>query len=181
MKTEIKKALTTLQSGGIILYPTDTIWGIGCDATNPKAVERIYTLKRRTKNKALISLASNVAMINEFTDNKKLETPPSEKPTTIIYQNVTGLAKNLIAEDNTAAFRVPNDEFCHLLVTSFGLPIVSTSANISGNKIPKQFSEIADKIKNNVDYIVNLCQDKIIKIPSQILLINKNGRVKILR
>ena len=181
MQIEIKKALTTLKSGGIILYPTDTIWGIGCDATNLSAVERIYTLKKRTKSKALISLVSNVAMIDKFTDNNKFEIPPSEKPTTIIYQNITGLAKNLIAQDNTAAFRVPNDEFCHLLVTSFGLPIVSTSANISGNEIPKQFSEITDEIKTNVDYVVNLRQDEIMNKPSQIILINMNGSIKKLR
>ena len=181
MQIEIKKVLTTLKSGGIILYPTDTIWGIGCDATNPKAVERIYTLKKRTENKALISLVSNIAMIDKFTDNKKSKIPPSEKPTTIIYQNVTGLAKNLIAEDNTAAFRIPNDEFCHLLVTSFGLPIVSTSANISGDEIPKQFSEISNEIRNNVDYIVNLRHNELMTTPSTIIMIDEDGSVKKIR
>lgn len=181
MQIEIKKALTTLKSGGIILYPTDTIWGIGCDATNPRAVERIYTLKKRAESKALISLVSNAAMINKFTDNKKFEIPSSEKPTTIIYQNITGLAKNLIAEDDTAAFRVPNDEFCHTLITSFGLPIVSTSANISGNKIPKKFSEISKEIRNNVDYIVNLRHDELMTTPSTIIMINEDGSVKKIR
>ena len=181
MQIEIKKTVTTLKSGGIILYPTDTIWGIGCDATNPKAVERIYTLKKRTESKALISLASNVAMIDKFTANKKFETPSSEKPTTIIYQNVTGLAKNLIAQDNTAAFRVPNDEFCHLLVTSFGVPIVSTSANISGGRIPKKFSEISKEIRENVDYIVNLRHNELMTTPSTIIMRNEDGSVKKIR
>ena len=181
MKIEIKKALTTLKSGGIILYPTDTIWGIGCDATNPSAVERIYTLKKRTKSKALISLVSNVAMIDKFTDNKQSKISSSKKPTTIIYQNAKGLAKNLISQDNTAAFRIPRDRFCHLLVTSFGLPIVSTSANISGNKIPKQFSEISKEIKENVDYIVNLRHNEIMTTPSTIIMINEDGSVKKIR
>ena len=181
MQIEIKKALTTLKSGGIILYPTDTIWGIGCDATNLSAVERIYTLKKRTKSKALISLVSNVAMIDKFTDNNKFEISPSEKPTTIIYQNVTGLSRNLISQDNTAAFRITNDKFCHLLVTSFGLPIVSTSANISGNKIPKKFSEISKEIKENVDYIVNLRHNELMTTPSTIIMINEDGSVKKIR
>ena len=120
-------------------------------------------------------------MIDKFTDNNKFEISPSEKPTTIIYQNVTGLAKNLIAQDNTAAFRVPNDKFCHLLVASFGLPIVSTSANISGNEIPKQFSEISKEIRNNVDYIVNLRQNELMTTPSTIIMINEDGSVKKIR
>ena len=181
MQLEIKKALTTLKSGGIILYPTDTIWGIGCDATNSIAVERIYTIKKRTESKALISLVSNVAMIDKFTDNKQLKIPNSDKPTTIIYQNVTGLSRNLISQDNTAAFRITNDEFCHLLVTSFGLPIVSTSANISGNKIPKQFSEISKEIRENVDYIVNLRHNELMTTPSTIIMINEDGSVKKIR
>tara|TARA_X000000368_G_C23025366_1_gene709906 strand:- start:957 stop:1502 length:546 start_codon:yes stop_codon:yes gene_type:complete len=181
MQLEINKSLTTLKAGGIILYPTDTIWGIGCDATNPKAVEKIYTLKRRTESKALISLASNVTMIEKFADNTKLEIPPSKKPTTIIYKNVTGLAKNLIAQDNTVAFRVPNDEFCHLLITAFGLPIVSTSANISGNKIPKQFSEISKEIRENVDYIVNLRHNELMTTPSTIIKISEDGSIKKIR
>jgi len=181
MQLEINKALTTLKAGGIILYPTDTIWGIGCDATNSIAVERIYTIKKRTKSKALISLVSNVAMIDKFTDNKQLKIPNSDKPTTIIYQNVTGLSRNLISQDNTAAFRITNDEFCHLLVTSFGLPIVSTSANISGNKIPKKFSEISKEIKENVDYIVNLRHNELMTTPSTIIMINEDGSIKKIR
>ena len=181
MQLEINKALTTLKSGGIILYPTDTIWGIGCDATNSRAVERIYTIKKRTESKALISLVSNVAMIDKFTDNKQLKIPNSDKPTTIIYQNVTGLSRNLISQDNTAAFRITNDEFCHLLVTSFGLPIVSTSANISGNKIPKKFSEISKEIKENVDYIVNLRHNELMTTPSTIIMINEDGSIKKIR
>ena len=181
MQKEISNTLKILQSGGVILYPTDTIWGIGCDATNSEAVEKIYTLKKRAERKALISLASNITMINKFTDNKKLNIPTSEKPTTIIYKNAIGLAKNLITEDNTVAFRVPNDEFCHLLITSFGLPITSTSANTSGNKIPKKFSEISKEIKENVDYIVNLRQNELMTTPSDIIMINADGSLKKIR
>ena len=180
MQTEINKALATLQAGGTILYPTDTIWGIGCDATNPNAIAKIYKIKKRIDCKTLISLVCNKAQLQNIT-NAIPDFDITTKPTTIIYPNSTGLDASLLGVDGSAAIRIVADGFCKELIQEFGKPIVSTSANISGEKHPKQFSEITDKIKNNVDYIVNLHQDKIMKIPSQILLINKNGRVKILR
>ena len=180
MQTEINKALATLQAGGTILYPTDTIWGIGCDATNPNAIAKIYKIKKRIESKALISLVCNKTQLQNIT-NSIPDFDITTKPTTIIYPNSTGLDASLLGVDGSAAIRIVTDGFCKELIQEFGKPIVSTSANISGEKHPKKFSEITDKIKNNVDYIVNLRQDKIMKIPSQILLINKNGSIKILR
>ncbi len=181
MQNEINKALEVLKNGGTILYPTDTIWGIGCDATNESAIERIFDIKKRVESKAMISLVCNTEMIDDYTNSNQLQISLSDKPTSVIYQNVNSLANNLIAKDKTAAFRISNDKFCHRLVSKFGFPIVSTSANISGKDLPKQFSEISDEIKDNVDYVVNLRKSEIMKIPSQILLINKNGSIKILR
>ena len=180
MQTEINKALAILQTGGTILYPTDTIWGIGCDATNPNAIAKIYKIKKRIDCKALISLVCNKTQLQNIT-NLIPDFDITIKPTTIIYPNITGLDASLLGVDGSAAIRIVKDGFCKELIQKFGKPIVSTSANISGEKHPKQFSEITDKIKNNVDYIVNLCQAKIMKIPSQILLINNNGSIKILR
>ena len=180
MQKEINNALQVLKNGGTILYPSDTIWSIGCDATNPNAIAKIYKIKKRIESKALISLVCNKTQLQNIT-NSIPDFDITTKPTTIIYPNITGLDTSLLEVDGSAAIRIVTDEFCKELIQEFGKPIVSTSANISGEKHPKQFLEIVDEIKDNVDYIVNLHQDKIMKIPSQILLINKNGRVKILR
>ena len=180
MQKEISQALQILKDGGLFLYPTDTIWGIGCDATNEKAVAKVIELKQRNESKALISLVGDKKQLTTLTKQIPKEAE-SDKPTTIIYANISGIANNLIANDGTAAIRIVQDHFCKQLIQNFGKPIVSTSANISGENTPKQFSEISEEIKNNVDYIVNLCQDKIMKIPSQILLINKDGSIKKIR
>lgn len=181
MKSEINKALWVLQNGGTILYPTDTIWGIGCDATNFEAVARIYKIKKRSEKKALILLAEDTNMISKYTNSKQLSACAKKQPTTIIYQNVKGLPHNLIGEDNTAGFRIPNDPFCKRLLTRFKLPIVSTSANISNEACANKFSEISKEIKNNVDYIVNLRQEEIMNTPSSIFFINPDGTVKKIR
>ena len=181
IEIEIRNTLTILKNGGVILYPTDTIWGIGCDSTNEKAVDRIYNIKKRIKNKPLISLVCNIEMINKFTNSDQLRVELTQNPTTIIYQNVTGLTKSLITEEKTSALRITNDTFCNTLISQFGLPIVSTSANISNEKIPKQFSEISKEIKENVDYIVNLRHDEIMKNPSTIILINKDRSITKIR
>jgi len=181
MQNEINKALEVLKNGGTILYPTDTIWGIGCDARNASAVAKIFDIKKRTESKAMISLVCNTEMIDDYTNSNQLQILLSDKPTSVIYQNVNSLANNLIAKDKTAAFRISNDKFCHRLVSKFGFPIVSTSANISGKDLPKQFSEIYNEIKNNVDYVVNLRQKEIMDKASEILLINKDGSIKKIR
>ena len=181
MQNEINKALEVLKNGGTILYPTDTIWGIGCDARNASAVGRIFDIKKRAESKSMISLVCNTEMINDYTNSNQLQISLSDKPTSVIYQNVNSLAKNLIAKDKTAAFRISKDKFCHRLVSEFGFPVVSTSANISGKDLPKKFSEIHNEIKNNVDYVVNLRKKEIMDKVSKILLINKDGSIKRIR
>jgi L-threonylcarbamoyladenylate synthase len=180
MQTEIDKALATLKQGGIILYPTDTIWGIGCDATNTDAIAKIFKLKKRVDSKALISLVASKEQLKSIT-----ETIPdldiTSIPTSIVYPNVKGLGQNLLAENGSAAIRIVQDTFCQKLIHSFGKAIVSTSANISGEMSPKQFSEISKEIKKNVDYIVNLRHNELMTTPSTIIMINEDGSVKKIR
>ena len=180
MKIEINKAIEILKKGGLVLYPTDTIWGIGCDATNENAVAKVFELKQRNESKALISLVGDKKELITLTKQIPKEAE-SYKPTTIIYTNISGLAKNLIANDGTAAIRIVQDHFCKQLIQNFGKPIVSTSANISGENTPEQFAEISEEIKSNVDYIVNLRQNEIMSNPSDILFINKDGSIKKIR
>ena len=180
MQTEINKALAIIKQGGIILYPSDTIWGIGCDATNTDAIAKIYKLKKRVDSKALISLVANEQQLKSIT-----ETIPdldiTSSPTTIVYPNVKGLDENLLAENGSAAIRIVHDEFCQKLILSFGKAIVSSSANISGEMAPKQFSEISEEIKKNVDYIVNLRQNELMVKPSSILMINEDTSITKIR
>jgi len=186
MKDDIKKAVEVLNSGGIILYPTDTIWGIGCDATNEKAVQRIYELKQRSDSKALIVLIDNPVKLNYYLS----ETPDmawnlielSERPLTIIYDNARNVANNLIAEDGSLAIRVSKEKFSNELCKRFRKAIVSTSANVSGENSPQNFDQISDTIKNGVDYIVNYRQNEMEKAkPSSIIKLGINGEVKIIR
>ena len=180
MEEEITQSLKILQDGGVILYPTDTIWGLGCDATNPDAIQKIYNIKQRKESKALITLVSDKKMLKKLTDSVP-DTDITSDPTTVIYQNIEGLSDNLLAEDGTAAIRIVQDEFCQKLIHSFGKAIVSTSANISGTKSPKQFSDITDDIINNADYIVNLRKKERRENSSRIIKIEKNGSITKLR
>ena len=180
MEEEIIQSLKILQSGGVLLYPTDTIWGLGCDATNMNAIQRIYTIKQREENKSLITLVSNKKMLKKLTDSVP-DTDITSKPTTVIYQNIVGLSDNLLAEDGTAAIRIVQDDFCKQLIERFGKAIVSTSANISGTESPKQFSDITTDIINNADYILNLQQKERRENPSKIIKIEKNGSITKLR
>jgi L-threonylcarbamoyladenylate synthase len=180
LKIEIDKALATLKQGGIILYPSDTIWGIGCDATNTDAIAKIFKLKKRLDSKALISLVANeqqLKLITEIIPDLDI----TSSPTTIVYPNVKGLGENLLADNGSAAIRIVQDTFCQKLILSFGKAIVSTSANISGEKSPKQFSEISEELKNNVDYIVNLRQNELMSTPSSILMINEDTSITKIR
>ena len=175
MKEDIQKALEVLRSGGIILYPTDTVWGIGCDATDPEAVAKIYALKRREDSKSLVLLASDMDMIcryvKEVPEMAVQLVEVNDKPMTIIYPDAVAgpgaaadgtlpradrycLAFNTVAEDGTVGIRIPMMDFCHQLVSRFGRPIVSTSANISGEATPKKYAEISQEIKDAVDHIV---------------------------
>ena len=175
MKEDIQKALEVLRSGGIILYPTDTVWGIGCDATDPEAVAKIYALKRREDSKSLVLLASDMDMIcryvKEVPEMAVQLVEVNDKPMTIIYPDAVAgpgaaadgtlpradrhcLAFNTVAEDGTVGIRIPMMDFCQQLVSRFGRPIVSTSANISGEATPKKYAEISREIKYAVDHIV---------------------------
>ena len=180
MQSEISRSLKILQNGGVILYPTDTIWGLGCDATNPDAIQKIYNIKQRKESKALITLVSDKKMLKKLTDSVP-NTDITSDPTTVIYQNIEGLSDNLLAEDGTAAIRIVQDDFCKQLIEIFGKAIVSTSANISGTKSPKQFSDITDDIINNADYIVNLRKKERRENSSRIIKIEKNGSITKLR
>ena len=179
----MNKIIKNLKEGKTILYPTDTVWGIGCDATNEKAVENIYRLKKREESKSLIILVSSIEMLREYLEEipkKAIEIlNSSKKPTTIIYKNPINLAKNTIAFDNTIAIRIPQDDFCIQLINEFGKPIVSTSANISGQDTPKSFSEISKAILQSVDYVVDLHQDKMTEKSSTILKIEGDSVIVI--
>ncbi|WP_046744189.1 L-threonylcarbamoyladenylate synthase [Kordia zhangzhouensis] len=185
MTEEIEKTLAQLQQGNTILYPTDTVWGLGCDATNPAAVAKIYQLKKREESKALICLVSDVHMLERFVEN----IPPvayelleaADRPTTIIYDNPVGIAKNLVAADCTLAIRIPANDFCQQLIRRFKRPIVSTSANISGQPTPKSYQEISQEILKGVDYVVNLQDENKVSKPSTIIQLRSNGEIKIIR
>lgn len=181
MKEQIQKALETLRKGGVILYPTDTVWGVGCDATDPDAVARVYALKKRQDSKSLVVLAADMDMICRYVE----EVPEmavqlvevNDKPMTIVYPGAVAgekptvpggpvaksnhcLAYNVVAEDGTVGMRIPMMDFCQQLVSRLGRPLVSTSANISGEPAPKRFSEISDVIKSGVDLIVDPSLEK---------------------
>ncbi len=185
MKEEIERAIAVLETGGVLVYPTDTVWGIGCDATNADAVKKIYALKQRDDSKALICLVANQAMLERYVE----QVPDlaydimdlATKPTTIIYDNPKHVANNLIAEDNTLAIRVASDEFCKKLISKFKKPIVSTSANISGQPTPSCFSEISEHILKGADYVVNLHREAKNSKPSSIIKLSNNGLVKVIR
>ncbi len=161
---DIELCLQALRGGGIILYPTDTVWGIGCDATNDKAIERIYKLKKRTDSKAMIVLVAEQRDVTQYVANPDtkvfdyLETVV--KPTTVIYKGAIGLAENAVGKDGSIAIRICQDEFCRNLLKRFRRPLVSTSANISSKPVANTFDEIGIEIKIGVDYIVTHRQDE---------------------
>ena len=182
---DIEKCLETLKSGGLILYPTDTVWGIGCDATNKEAVEKIYKLKRRSDEKAMIVLVADERDVMQHVAAPDLSLfdylDKTAKPTTVVYEGALGFADNIVASDGSIAIRICKDEFCRQLIKRFRKPIVSTSANISGLPAPKFFKEISDEIKNGADYIVqHRRDDETISEPSSLIKWN-NGDVTILR
>lgn len=185
LSEEINTCLTVLKKGGIILYPTDTIWGIGCDATNHLAVEKIFQLKKRAENKSLICLMSDFKMLNQYIENVPEVAYDilkyAKKPTTIIYDRPLHVAENLIAEDNSLAIRVTKDEFCKTLIRKLRRPIVSTSANLGGEKTPQSFKEIDPVIMEGVDYVVNLHHEKKSAKPSAIIKLKNDGSVKVIR
>jgi L-threonylcarbamoyladenylate synthase len=180
-----KEIVQFLREGKTILYPTDTVWGIGCDATNAKSVQKIYQIKSREESKSLIILVDSFEMLQTYVPEVSAKIrqiiDETKKPTTLIYNNPRGLAPNTIASDNTIAIRIPKDDFCMEVIKKFGKPIVSTSANISGEPTPKCYSEISPAILDTVDYIVNLRQDEIASKSSTILRVNERDEIEVLR
>ncbi|WP_238988399.1 L-threonylcarbamoyladenylate synthase [Aureibaculum marinum] len=185
MEAELQKTLHVLKQGGLIVYPTDTVWGIGCDATNKTAVAKIFKIKEREESKSLVILVDGIEMLKnyiaQFPNQVDKILSSSNRPTTIVYSNPKGLAKNAIAHDNTIAIRIVNHNFCKTLIAKFGKPIVSTSANISNFSTPKSFKEIDKSILEAVDYVVNLDRDKIMDKPSRIIKILEEGTLQIIR
>ena len=186
MKNELEKALEVLKAGGIILYPTDTIWGIGCDATNEEAVQKVMALKGRSASKSLIVLVDNdnklVSYVREIPDVAYDLIEYAENPLTIVYSNAKNLAPSVINEDGSVGIRVVKHNFCQQLIQRFRLPIVSTSANISGEPAPKNFSEVSQEIIDGVDYVVNLEQEvSEEKTPSTIMKLSPDGLFTFIR
>mgnify|MGYP003681949443 CR=1 FL=1 len=174
------------KDGGIILYPTDTIWGIGCDATNAEAVQRIYTIKRREDSKSMLILMENPALLDRYVE----DVPDvawdlveiSSTPLTVIYPGAKNMAQNLIADDGSIGIRFTKEEFTRNLLQRFRRPLVSTSANISGKKSPLFFDEISEDIKEQVDYIVQYRQDDLTPSrPSSVIKLGSGGRIDIIR
>ncbi len=183
---DIKEACRILNEGGVILYPTDTIWGIGCDATNPDAVLKVYNIKKRIDSKALIILVDTSVKVDFYVS----DVPEvawdlidlAEKPLTIIYDGARNMAPNLLAEDGSVGIRVTSEQFSRQLCQRFRKAIVSTSANISGQPSPANFNEISEEIKSAVDYIVKYKQDDHSPAkPSSIIKLGKGGVIKVIR
>ncbi len=185
MREEHEAALAVLKRGGLILYPTDTVWGIGCDSTHPEAIERVYKLKQRSESKALICLVSDFKMLQQYVEDVPEVAYDilkyAAKPTTIIYDEPIRVAENLIAEDNTLAIRVCRNTFCNILLKKFKRPIVSTSANISGKPTPQRFKDIDPVIIEGVDYVVNMDREKKSSKPSAIIKLTNDGKVTVIR
>lgn len=186
MEEEIKKAVDFLKKGKVILYPTDTIWGIGCDATQVRAIEKIFKIKMRAGEKSMIILLDRAEQLARYV--KKV--PPIAydlmerymEPLTIIYPQAINLAKNIVASDGTIAIRVVRDEFCREMIRRFDRPVVSTSANLSGQPAPMVFSQISEEISKKVDHIVHYNREEVIRTkPSTIIRITENGEFEVVR
>jgi L-threonylcarbamoyladenylate synthase len=183
---DIKNSLAILKSGGIILYPTDTVWGLGCDATNPSAVQKIFTIKSREENKSLLVLVNGIGMLERYVK----EIPGiagelinvSDSPMTIIYPEGRNLAVGVCAGDSSVGIRICNEEFCNELISRFRKPIVSTSANFSGKPSPAHFGEIDRELAGKADYVVRYRQhDRQRHSPSPVIKVEKDGSFRIIR
>ena len=186
MREEINKALAILKDGGVILYPTDTVWGIGCDATNMEAVDKVNAIKGRTAEKSLIILLDTDSKLQSYVNDVPEVAYDlieyAENPLTVIFSNAKNLASNVINTDGSIGIRVVKHDFCEQLLQRFRKPIVSTSANISGQPTPLFFDEISEEIKSQVDYIVNLEQeDQHPKKPSTIVKLGSGGQFEFIR
>lgn len=180
----IRLFCNALQKGKSLLYPADTIWGLGCDATNQEAVNALFTLKKRPLEKPLIALVDSVVMLSKYVENLPEnieELLQSDQPTTLVYPQGKRLAKGVISQNGSVAIRIPKPCFALDLISAFGKPLVSTSANLSGQPIPAAYSEIDPYILAHVDEIVPLEKDRIASVPSRVLLLNPDGSLKPLR
>jgi|HubBroStandDraft_1064217.scaffolds.fasta_scaffold312630_1 L-threonylcarbamoyladenylate synthase len=185
-QTDIRACITTLKNGGLILYPTDTVWGIGCDATNVNSIKKVFELKKRPDAKNMIVLVAEERDILHYISAPNIYalnySKTVQKPTTIVYQDPVGLADNLVGSNRSIAIRIVRDTFCKQLIKQYGKPIVSTSANTSGGATPKNFDEISDQIKRGVDYAVHYRRsDMTPHEPSAIISFNQDGTFNILR
>lgn len=185
-ESDIVQCLKTLSAGGLILYPTDTVWGIGCDATNADAVKKVYQLKQRDDSKALIVLIDSADHLDHYVVDVPMIARElidvAVKPLTIIYEGAYNLAPNVLGDQDSVGIRIPNDEFCHRLCERFGKPIVSTSANVSGHPTAKTFADIDASIVQGVDYAVQYRRDDTSRHqPSNIILLSRDGTFKIIR
>lgn len=183
---EVEEALAVLRNGGTVLYPTDTVWGLGCDATDEEAVKKIYGIKRRPDSKSLIILVAEERDVLHYVAAPDLTVfdflAEQTRPTTVIFENAVNLPDNLMAEDGSIAIRIVQDEFCRHLVKRLRKPIVSTSANTSGRPAPQFFDEVEEEIKSGVDHVVKWRQeDKTSSAPSQIIKWNGNGSFSFIR
>jgi len=186
MLEEVRKAKECILSGGVLLYPTDTIWGIGCDATHPDAVQKVYAIKQRSDQKSMLVLMNGISMLSKYLDqipDKAVEIiNAAKKPTTIIYPGATNLAKNLVAEDGSVGVRITRDPFCRKLLEELGKPIVSTSANLSGDPAPSTYKAIDARICEGVDLVVDWRRDEdTLPAPSTILRIDNKGEILVIR
>ena len=185
--TDLSEALRILRRGGVILYPTDTVWGIGCDATRSESVERIFRLKQRSDSKAMLVLMDSADKLAQYVDvpeatESLLEAADEGRPLTIIYPNACGVSPALIAEDGSIGIRITHEAFSNALCRGLGKPLVSTSANISGEPTPAIYAEISQAVKDGVDYICRYRrQDNAAKQPSAIIKINKDNTFNIIR
>lgn len=185
MTEDINKAITVLKEGGLILYPTDTVWAIGCDTTNELAIQKLYQLKEQKPGDPMVCLTAHDGMLEKYVE----KVPElaydlmdvNSKPTTIVYDNPTGISKNLTAPDGSVALRVASDKFCRYLINKFKKPIVATTANSKGNRVPKSFKEIDAAILKGVDYVVNLQQENDRSQASTIIKLSSDHKVKIVR
>ncbi|MDZ7614516.1 MAG: L-threonylcarbamoyladenylate synthase [Flavobacteriaceae bacterium] len=183
--SEVEKALAIIKKGGTLIYPTDTVWGLGCDATNQEAVKKIYNIKQREESKSTDHPCVVLCYVKKYIPvlPEQLMTVLSEmdRPTTVIYKNPMGLADNVVAQDQTVGIRLISEPFCSALIEAFGKPIVSTSANVSGEQSPACFADIPVSLLNKADYVVNLHRDKKEHRASAIIRWNEKGDLEYLR
>lgn len=186
IENNVEAAVETLRNGGVILYPTDTVWGLGCDAANAEAVAKIYALKQSENKKSMLVLCADADMVVRYVDKAPAIAfevmEMADSPLTAILPGARGVAANLIPEEGTLGVRIPDHEFCRRMLRKFGRPVVSTSANISGGETPKTLAEIDKAIIDGADYVVDpRCEGKTTRKPSSIIAFGEGGEVSIIR